>query len=573
MTVFTRLLLGASLLWFAPFVSAQSDLFIPPLVSGASPVLTMSDSSHAFLPGVASPTFGFNGPVLGPTLEWRRGDDLNIRVENRLPDTTTVHWHGFNLPAAADGGPHSIILPGEDWTPGFTVHEQAGTYWYHPHLHRRTNAHVQQGLAGMIIVRDDHEDTLDLPRRYGIDDLPLILQSKTFDASGQIVTEKNPFDSVFMVNATVDPVHEVPPQRIRLRLLNGASQRSFRLGFSDDRSFQIIASDGGLLNAPVDTTRVGIAPGERYEVVVDLSDLAGDSIVLRHYGTEMDSGYYGAAWAGVNDLLIIPGYTSNPRNGTDHDMLLLRVADVADQPAGPVPTVLNDLPAMDSSMRVRRRYFQLNGERPDAEHAIMGPFTINGQRFDMDRIDFEAAPDDWELWEIFNHTGLSHPFHLHNAQFRLIDRRGQLPARVDRGRKDVVNIESDETVKFMVRFERYTDDSIPYMYHCHMLTHEDEGMMGQFKVVDATVDTTGLRAMQQTRDAAMPNPVEAGETMRLRSGGTVARLDLIDLSGRRIASSRSANRLRVPAESAPGLYLLRWVAPDGSTGAAAVVVE
>lgn len=425
----------------------------------------------------------------------------------------------------------------------------------------------------MIIVRDDHEDTLDLPRRYGVDDLPLILQSKTFDASGQIVTEKNPFDSVFMVNATVDPVHEVPPQRIRLRLLNGASQRSFRLGFSDDRSFQIIATDGGLLNAPVDTTRLGIAPGERYEVVVNLADLAGDSIFLRHYGSEMDSGYYGAAWAGVNDLLVIPDYTANPRNGTDHDMLLLRVGDVADQPAGPVPAVLNDLPAMDSSMSVRRRYFQLNGERPDAEHAIMGPFTINGQRFDMSRIDFEAPPDDWELWEIFNHTGLAHPFHLHNAQFRLIDRRGQRPALVDRGRKDVVNIESDETVKFMVRFERYTDDSIPYMYHCHMLTHEDEGMMGQFKVVDAAADTTGVRSVQRTAGEGMPNPVEAGETVRFRPRGEVVRLDLIDLSGRRIASSLSTDRIDVPVGTAPGLYLLRWVAPNGSIGATAVVVE
>lgn len=210
---------------------------------------------------------GANGNILGPTIILHKNQNVTINVNNQLSDTTTIHWHGLHISPQNDGGPHIYIPPGETWSPQFTVLDWASTYWYHPHLHHFTNEHVSKGISGFIIVRDEYESSLNLPRRYGIDDFPLVIQTKSFDNNNQILFD-NPFDTTLMVNATIDPYLNVPAQVVRLRLLNGSSERSFNLGFTNNKPFHQIASDGGLLSNSLNLTRLLLSPGERAEILI-----------------------------------------------------------------------------------------------------------------------------------------------------------------------------------------------------------------------------------------------------------------------------------------------------------------
>ena len=192
-------------------VLAQNPVLIPDTLSGTSFELTLQNGTFSFFDDQSTTTMGINGNILGPTLIMNKGDFVDLKVNNQLGETTTIHWHGLHVSAANDGGPHTTITPFETWNPRFTVLDKAGTYWYHPHLHENTNRHVSLGLAGFIIVRDEEEAALDLPRTYGLDDFPLVIQTKDFDTNSQIVVPSNS-DDVLMVNATIDPYLEVPAQ-------------------------------------------------------------------------------------------------------------------------------------------------------------------------------------------------------------------------------------------------------------------------------------------------------------------------------------------------------------------------
>lgn len=257
----------------------QNPLEIPDTLAGTNFQLSIKDSSRVLFPGFTTSTIGINGSYLGPTLIMNQGDFVQMNVENNLFDTTTLHWHGLHVPAQADGGPHIYILPGDTWTPSFEVKDMAGTYWYHPHLHMMTAKHVTKGAAGFIIVRDPVEAALTLPRTYGVDDIPLAIQTRAFDLQRQFIVE-SALDTHIFINGTSNPVKAVPANVIRLRLLNAATERSFNFGFSNNFPFTMIASDGGLLAAPVALTRLMLSPGERAEILVDLTSFQGQSVYL-----------------------------------------------------------------------------------------------------------------------------------------------------------------------------------------------------------------------------------------------------------------------------------------------------
>ena len=198
--------------------------------------MTLQNGTQQFFAGKATTTMGANGNILGPTLILNQGDFVNFSVKNQLKDTTTLHWHGLHVSSENDGGPHTTILPGATWTPGFTIMDKAATYWYHPHLHHRTDEHVSKGIAGLIIVKDTEEAKLSLPRTYGVDDFPLVIQTKDFDADNQIMMHSNS-DKTLMVNATIDPYLNVPSQVVRFRVLNGSSQRAFNIGLNNNKNF------------------------------------------------------------------------------------------------------------------------------------------------------------------------------------------------------------------------------------------------------------------------------------------------------------------------------------------------
>ncbi|TNF47148.1 MAG: T9SS type A sorting domain-containing protein, partial [Bacteroidetes bacterium] len=374
------------------------------------------------------------------------------------------------------------------------------TNWYHPHLHMNTNKHVQKGIAGMIIVRDAEEAALSLPRTYGEDDFPIVVQTKGFDANNQIIIE-TALDTTLLVNGTKDPYLDAPAQWVRLRLLNGSSERYYNFGFSGNLPFKQIASDGGLLTAPVDLTRVMVAPGERAEIVIDLSALQGNTIQLMSYGAELASGIYGAAQPGMGAGQTIPNYALNPLNGANFTVMDINVV---------APTA-NPITSISAALTTHTPWLEANADalktltftpQTMGPTAIQGPFLINNAMFNMDVINYQIPLDNIEVWTLVNQSPIGHPFHIHDVSFYILDINGTPPPPNMQGRKDVVHVPSGNgTVRFITKFENYANDTLPYMYHCHILTHEDMGMMGQFVVYDPL----GIKETQSTYKL-YPNP-------------------------------------------------------------------
>ena len=497
-------------------VTARSKLVIPRLYSGERESgeqvfeLNLRHGVSQFFEGIETPTIGINQPYLGPTLELNAGDTVRMNVTSDLSETATVHWHGFHLPARADGGPHQPIEPGGSWTARFDVRQRASMFWYHSHAHRRSGPQVYQGLAGVIYVRDNASEALDLPNDYGVDDIPLVVQDRAFASDGSFIYSTRMHNvmmgmmgDTMLVNGVVEPVFEAKSDRLRLRLVNGSNARFYHFGFDDGRSFHQIGTDGGLLAAPLPTDNVVLAPGERAQVIVDLSD--GRPVSLLADGLEimgMGMGGMGQGMTGSGRMRDSDRYMDNwmmeeqeNRGGMKGDgmrgggmmderrrftVLLIRPAESRTKPIA-IPRQLATLPQIDPGDAVRTRRFVLDmgmGMRMMRG----GGFTINGKSMDMQRIDETVQVNTTEIWQVENASMMAHPFHIHDVQFRILDRNGRAPDAAEQGLKDTVVVYPGEAVRLLLRFEDYTDADLPYMYHCHILEHEDVGMMGQFVV-------------------------------------------------------------------------------------------
>ncbi len=461
---------------------AQNRLQIPDTLSGTNFNLTIQKGSVNFYPGFTTNTIGVNGNILGPTLILQKGDYVKMNVVNTLTDTTTIHWHGMHVAPQNDGGPHTVILPGTTWQPQFTVMDNAATYWYHPHLHKKTAEHVTKGAAGFIIVRDNQEAALKLPRKYGVDDFPIVVQSKAFDAAKQFIV-RSELDSVILVNGTKNPYLQVPAQIVRLRLLNGSTERTYNFGLKGNKSFYQIGGDGGLLNSSLQLTRLRLAPGERADILIDFNSMQGQSTYLMSYASELASGIIGASSVGMGGSL--PDYANNKLNGANFNILRIDVIAPTSNAITSVPSalIINNPFAVSSANVTRVLTFTSNG----GMMSVVGPFVINGTPFSMEKINYSIPLSNTEIWELRNQTLIAHPFHIHDVQFYLLDRNGRQVPSNERGRKDVVLVEPMETVRFITKFEDFSNATVPYMYHCHLLTHEDDGMMGQFLVTTPTI--------------------------------------------------------------------------------------
>ena len=467
---------GLSLLDKAGFIStARAESFttplpIPPLLKNldgsadsARFAMTVGRGSVEFFPGKATATLGYNGNFLGPTIRVRNGQRFKIAVKNNLSQVTTLHWHGMHLPARWDGGPRQPIPPGTTWSPDFTIKQQAATLWYHPHAMGLTGEQVYHGLAGLVYIEDEVSDQLDIPKTYGVDDIPLVIQDRRFFANGQFAYVQNMHDvmngvigNYLLVNGVMQPTLKVPGRLVRLRLLNGSNSSIYRIGFSDHRVFHVIASDGGFLETPAAMNSIVLSAGERAEVLVDFA-VGGTSLQVE----QMKGGSFTA----------------------------MRITTNTDK-AGParVPTHLRTLDRIPESEASGVREFIMETMAMGGGRMGMGMMgrrlTINGKKMDINRIDERVKLGSTEIWEITNRSAMMmsmpHSMHLHDVQFQILSRNGQLPPPHERGRKDTVLIMPGETVRIISRFHDYTG---VYMYHCHLLEHEDDGMMGQFEVV------------------------------------------------------------------------------------------
>lgn len=526
--------------------TAQTAIPIPDTLSGSSIVLTMHRDSVQFFPGQLSQTYAFNQyKYLGPTLILRKGQNVSILVNNQIGDTTTVHWHGMHVAAVNDGGPHTMIMNGMSWNPQFTVLDRAAMYWYHPHFHGKTAKQAIKGAAGVIIVRDSAEAELNLPRTYGVDDYPIIVQCQQYDANNQAMP-LGMQDSTLLVNGTINPMLAIPAQVVRLRLLNASGERTFNFGFTGNKTFKVIGSDGGLLNAPISTTRIKVSPGERYEVLLDVSGMNGQTIYLMSYGSEIPMGTQGGP-----TMPMPPGNPpmDSPLNGVDYNILKLNVVAPTPNAITTTPTGLVTVTPWQTS--------QANITRPvnfSAQNMMSmdGPFYMNGQLFDMMRIDYHIPLDNVEIWSLTNQTMVAHPFHMHDVQFYVLDRDGNPPPAAERGRKDVVLVAPNETVRFITKFETFADTGTAYMFHCHILMHEDAGMMGQFVVVPKT---TGIIEIPANGIKMYPNPANDQLNLVLPAAMPFS-YSIINASGQKVVSAKGQQNNIDVSTLTGGLYQL-----------------
>lgn len=461
--------------------SFETPVAIPPIDQGNVIdgvrvfALSLQNGKTEFFKGLETDTRGINASYLGPVLRMRSGESVRMEVANNLGQTSTLHWHGLNVPAKADGGPHQVIKAGETWSPEFKVHQVASTMWYHAHQLHETAAQVWAGLAGLIVIDDEKSDGLNLPSDYGVDDIPLVLQDRRFLRDGSMPYEVSMHDemagmsgNVPLINGTVSPYFSVTTEKLRIRLLNGANASIYNLAFADGRPFIQIASDGGFLADPVSMSRLRLAPGERAEIIVDFR--ADETVLLQSVAANVGTGMGMGMMMGEQ----------NPQ----FDLIEFRAGgNLKSSPS--VPETLASLPVISESEAVRTRRFLLEmpGMGPMRMLGMGGGFTINGNAMNMQRIDEVVKMGETEIWEITNAGPMTHPFHIHNTQFRVLDRNGRAPTANEAGLKDTVVVEPGEVVRLLVRFDNYTDAERPYMYHCHILEHEDAGMMGQFTVV------------------------------------------------------------------------------------------
>lgn len=426
-----------------------------------------------FLEGKSAETMGYNGNFLGPTIRVDKGDEVVINVTNELNEMTTVHWHGMHVPPDMDGTPHQKIVAGGSWQARFPILNEASTMWYHPHPHGATAQQVYRGLVGLFLIEDENSKSLKLPSEYGVDDIPLVIQERLFNRDGSLHYELNKgayYGDAILVNGTLDPHVRVPASLLRFRLLNGSNARAYYFGFEDGRSFHQIATDGGLLESPHETTRIRLSPGERVEIVVDLSD--GEEALLKTFPD------YGLT------LLAEAVFADGIGNG-QFDILKI-IPEATDRVAAELPQRLNTIARWDPEDADKTRRMMLGGPVREG-HPMPGPgprIPINGKLMSMSRVDEVVELGAVEIWELVNRGGQAHPFHIHDVQFLIIDRNGAPPDASESGWKDTVLVNTNETVRFITQFNTYAEPDIPYMYHCHILEHEDGGMMGQFLVVD-----------------------------------------------------------------------------------------
>lgn len=467
---------------------ARQALWIPPLLDAREHRQSLSLNAHhgakEFFPGKRSSTLGYNGSYLGPTLRFHRGDDVQVAITNALGEPTTVHWHGLLIPGDRDGGPHQSIAPGATWRTTLPVRQPGATLFYHSHVHGRTAKQVYAGLAGVLLVHDPREDHLGLPSQYGVDDLPLVIQDRQFD-DGRLVMPGSMMTlmhgrlgDTLLVNGTPDAEVRVPARMVRLRLVNGSNARIYELSFDDRRPFQWIASEGGLLAAPVALRALTLAPGERAEILVDFSDGRPASLLPGVVNNGMRMGPMGRM-----------GGMATMGPSAASDQVLLSFTPSGSAPASsPLPLRLAYRRSPDASRASRRRSFSLamsmagmmggmdsSGRSGTADH---GAFTINGRPFDMHRVDERVRLGDTEIWHVSAQM-MAHPFHVHGVQFEVLSRGGRAPTVRDQGLRDTVLVQ--EPVELLVRFDQPSAGA-PFMYHCHILEHEDNGMMGQFTV-------------------------------------------------------------------------------------------
>jgi len=445
------------------------------------------------LKGPADALQAVPGSTTGPILRVKRGQRVRIRYLNRIPQASNVHWHGLIVPERMDGHPRDVVRPGGEYVYEFEVLNRAGTYWFHPHPHGYTGTQVYGGLAGLFLVSDDEERAARLPG--GERDISIVLADRTFDSANQLVYEAAMgrgmmggmtgfFGERILANGRSSLSFAEAAGAYRVRLLNGSNSRIYRIARSDRKPLVAIASDGGLLAAPVTRPFLVLGPAERAELWIDFHDASNGSRIAL-VAEPLDFGAQGMGMMGgmMGGGMMGRGRGGNGRPSTaPHPFALFTVGRGIGRQT--LPVRLAALAPAAAPRESARREFAIT-----LGHMRWG---INGRTFEME----EVAPyerirfGDTEVWEFTNRTSmmaLPHPMHVHGVQFRVLERLGTPPGLdgllagfLDEGVKDTVLVQPGERVRVLLSFDAFRG---LFLYHCHNLVHEDMGMMRNFLVV------------------------------------------------------------------------------------------
>lgn len=461
---------------------ARAPLVFPRVVVPADLTLTARARMVDIAPGVRVEAWSPGEGPVGPTIRTRTGDTARIRLENALSEPTILHWHGLRVPEKADGHPRLAIAPDATYQYEFPVIDRAGTYWYHAHPHHRTGIQAYRGMAGLLLIGDPAEDALGLP--HGDHEIPLLVQDRRLDANGTFAYEpvmheqmEGFFGDTPFANGIRLPTHPVETTTYRVRVVNATTSRILRLALSNGQSMTLIGSDGGLLPAPVPMTSVDLGTGERADLLVDFGGLpVGSRIALlsaafespaRMGGMGRGMGGGGMGGRGMGRM----GAGGVPQGG---EMGLVEFE--VTRAVKPVPWRTAPLPAiarLDPARAARTRTFRFD--------SAMMQHSINGQAFDMARIDETVRFGDTEVWTFVNDSPFPHPVHMHEVQFQVLERAGGR-GRVmpwEQGFKDTVLVFPGERVSVIAAFDRYRGR---FLMHCHNMVHEDMGMMLNYEI-------------------------------------------------------------------------------------------
>lgn len=427
-------------------------LVIPKVLTGPNITLTAAATDVQILPGAKTRMWTYNGTFPGPTIRRPAGATTTVTLLNKLPASAgelSLHNHGNHSTSENDGQPDEFLAaPGGSVKYTYTGSEAGGNergalQWYHDHRMDVTGRNVWMGLAGMYII-DDPADPPTLPK--GEFDVPLLIADRTFSATNQLNYKFNAAGvtgSRILVNGVPQPYFKVGDRKYRFRILNASNSRWYDLALSNGQAFTQIGTDSGLLPAPVKRTRILLAPAERVDVIIDFARRLGQNIVLQNRAA----------------------------SGSLGQLMQFRVTrDLTDNSS--VPTKLRALPALDATS-VATRTFEFGRER------VGGRWTINDQVFDPERIDVQPALNTTETWTLTNKSGVPHVIHIHDVDQQLVSRNGVAPAKYEL-MKESWQLGIGETVVVKLRF---TDNLGKFVFHCHILEHEDSSMMGQFEVV------------------------------------------------------------------------------------------
>jgi len=459
--------------------------------------LTAKSGEQQIFPGAPTKVWRYEGEVLkgpsealvnvpesylGPTFRVKKGTNLRVHFENDLPEESIVHWHGLHVPEDADGHPRLVVDGGETYIYNYRVMDRAGTYWYHPHPHGRTGPQVYRGLAGLFLIHDDQEASLELPA--GEHDLPIIIQDRIFDDDNQLVyniSGRMPqmfgmLGDQILVNGSPEYNLKVQRGAYRLRLMNGSNARIYKLAWEDGTPLTVIGTEGGLLERPVMRDYVTLAPAQRIDLWVDFGN-----------------------WEPGTTLRMISLPSAAPGSAREKSIFTASVQGSEVQRVS-LPGAFPQHQALDPGEAV-------NANAPRSFDLHMGRgmrWMINGRQFSMTDVarDERVALGDVEVWEFTNQGSADrgmgrmmdqmsqpHPMHVHGLQFKIIDRQID-PADegpyetlkdgfVDEGWHDTVLVMPGERVRIVMRFEDYRG---LYLYHCHNLEHEDMGMMRNYRI-------------------------------------------------------------------------------------------